>query len=220
MSDFRLPSPPDNAEYWGFAPQKETLYGSDCRPRRFIRVIDALPGGSSRVFHSYQDEAGNPDSFVVVETVSIDTFIDFATFGHTPYIEFSLSGLKGTLDLSANKDLFLSQATLRNYEQRARTLLGIADEKKLSISSLTGSDSSKALFDELSGTLAMWEMLMNTGTMNPLNCLTYLPDGTGNVKSMRDKFDELEQRMLMSNFSPLPFKISQSDRERIKAAFH
>lgn len=220
MSDFTLPDPPDNAEFWGFSPQKETLYGSDCRPRRFIRVIDALPGGSGRMFHSYVDEPGNSESAVVVETVDIDTFVDFATFGHSPYIEFALSGLKGTLDLSKNKDLFLSQATLRNYEQRARTLLDIADEKRFSIASLTGSDSMKSVLDELSGVLAMWEMLMNTGTMNPLNCLTYLPAGTGTVKYMKKKFDELAGRMLMSNFAPLPFKISQADRDRIKTAFH
>lgn len=220
MSNFSLPEPPDGAEYWGFSPQKETLYGSDCIPRRFIRVIDALPGGSNRMFHSYQDEPGNPDSRVVVETVAIDTFVEFATFGYTPYIEFALSGLKGSLDLSAHKDLFLSQAALRNYEQRARTLLEIADEKRYSLSTLTGSDSAKAAKDELAGCLAMWEMLMNTGTMNPLNCLTYLPEGADNVKAMHDKMEELESRMLMSNFAPLPFKISQSERDRITAAFH
>lgn len=221
MSDFTLPDPPDNASFWGFTPQKETLYGSDCHPRKFLRVIDAFPGGGGRMIHTYQDEPGNPDSMVVVETVSIDTFIKFATFGHTPYLEAALCGLKNSIGIDDYKNLFVSQAAYRNYEQRAKILLDIVQEKRYSLSSIFGNDSSQAALDELRGVLMMWEMLMNTGSISPLDCLSYtIPSGSlKTCKSLKTKFDELEERCLMSNFSPLPFKIAQSDRERLLSAF-
>lgn len=220
MPNFSNPSPPDTTSYWGFTPQKETLYGSECVPRKFLRIIDAIPGGGERVFHTYQDDPGNPDSVVVVETVTIDGFVKFATFGHTPYLETALCGLKGSIGLEDNKDLFLSQAAYRNYETRAKALLEVFDEKKLSFSSIFSSEKTQALKDELSGVLAMWEMLMNSGDMNPTNCISYVPQGADTPKAMRAKFEELEYRLLMGNHAPLPFKISQSDRERITAAFH
>lgn len=221
MSDFSLPDPPDSASFWGFTPQKETLYGSDSRPRKFLRIIDALPGDGQRMMHSYQDEPGDPDSMVVVETVSVDTFIKFATFGHTPYLEAALCGLKNSVGIEDYKELFLSQAAYRNYEQRAKTLLDVAQEKRYSLSSVFGNDSSQAVLDELRGTLMMWEMLMNTGSLSPLDCLSYATPG-GSLRSLgscASKFEELEGRCLMSNFSPLPFKIAQSDRDRLIEAF-
>lgn len=220
MANFNLPSPPDSADYWGFTPQKETLYGSDFLPRRFIRVIDELPGDSSRVIHTYQDDPQDPSSIVSVESVGADTFIEWLTYGYTPYLEAAICGLKGAIGLEEHKKLFLSQAAYRNYEQRARCLLDIIEEKKYSISTMMGSDKISSAKQELLGVLCMWEMLMNTGDIRPLNCLSYCSAESTTMRYMRSKFLELEDRCLMSNFAPLPFKISDDTRKQLVGAFH
>lgn len=219
----QLPTPPDNTEYWIYVPAYYSLYGSDARPMRFLRVVDALPGGSERVIHTYQDNPSNPDSIVMVESVGIDTFVDYATFGYTPYLECAFCGHKNGMDLTQHKHLFLAQSALRNYEARCRDLLDIAQEKRLSLStSSMSNDKTKALINELQGALAMWEMLMNTGAIKALNALSYIPAQGGTsmpVKQLAEKLEELEERMLMNNFSPLPFKVTQQQREAVRRAF-
>lgn len=218
MANIRMPEPPDNAEYWGYTPLRETLYGSDTVPRRFLRIIDGMPGGAGRMFHSYEDDPGDPSSRVTVETVTIDEFIKFASFGYTPYLECSLSGHKLALDLSKVRENFISEAVLRNYDARVRDLMAIADEKRYSFAS--SSDSQKALMAEIAGALSMWEMLMNTGNMRALNCLSYFPGGViPKMSWCKDKQAELQGRMMMGSFSPMPYKVSQAQRDHMINVF-
>lgn len=219
MIDF-LPTIGDGIQYHGFTPMLATLYGRDEAPYRFLRIVDKgiLNGRSSQVV-----ESGNYSC--VVENVDIETYLTFLTYGYTPYVECALTGYSSGIELDEVPEYFISQAVARNYEKRVQTLLSIAENKRLSLlGGLKMAKDTSELCDELEGALAMWEMLMNTGTERPRNCLELIKgQHKGEVriplKRYKEKYEELEDRTLYNNFANIPFKITDDMRNRLLSAF-
>lgn len=223
MGNKSQPRTPDEIDYYLIVPQRATLYGGDTVPSRWLRVIDKR-GNGGRYSHEYLDDPEDPSSMINLETVDIETFIEFATYGYTPYVECMLSGLKIGFDFDKYNTYFLSQAVYRGYEQRCRTLLQICKDKKYSASTLFGSDAAAELVAETKGALACWEMLMNNGTMRTFDCLEYLATPSSRfgipLAKLESKFIEMQDRMLTSNCANLPYKITPDKRETFVHAFN
>lgn len=213
-----LPEIDDGRQYYMLVPMLATLYGRDDPPYRFLRVTDTSQSGRFSI--SYESEAGNPDTMIIVESVDLETFIEFASYGYSPYIECALSGYKDGLNMDEDAAYFMTQALLRNYQSRTRTLLSICERKQYSIANIasSGTQLSNELRCELAGAEAMWEMTMNTGRIYPQNCLENLPGRQKNKRSIRDMKREasaLDDRLDSGEFSnQLPYKISDDDRNR------
>ena len=150
--------------------------------------------------------------------------MEFISFGYTPYIECAFSGYKTGLDLSEVPEYVFTEAALRNYEARAKTLIELAERKRYSIGGKsTASQVTSELVDETLGVLAMWELLMNRGKIMPTNCLESMPGKTRfasvPLKLFHERFNELEDRMLISNYTQMKYKLSPREREVFKNCF-
>lgn len=219
-----LPDPQDGISYYIYTPQKETLYGSETLPMQFLRVTDKpSTGGNLREYRAFQYDAMDPTTLCNVETVDIGTFLEWCTYGYTPYLEVAFCALKSGFDFNPYKDSLIAQSAFRGYEQRCKALLDICDEKRFSISARSGSDERTArLVAEIKGSLLMWEMIMNTGTIRPADCLQYVPDtmkGSFPLKGMHAKFEELGERCLIGDFADLEYKVTDELRDDILARF-
>lgn len=215
-----MPSIQDGIEYYSFVPMLSTLYGRNEEPYRFLRVVDehVLSGRSTQ---TYEENSTN----FIIENVDIKTFLNFISYGYTPYIETVMTGFKSGLDLSNYTQFFMSQAVFRNYESRITSLIELAEKKKFSIAGATTSNSTtQELCDEIDGALMMWEMSMNLGDLKPTNCLPYIQKQNGSsllipIKRFKEKFNELDERLLMNQFVNTPFKITNDLREILISAF-
>ena len=215
-----MPSIGDGVQYYAFVPMLATLYGRNEEPYRFLRVVDKhVVNGRNVISH---EENGMHFS---IENVDIETYLTFISYGFTPYIETVMTGFKSGLNLSEYSQYFMSQAVFRNYEDRILTLLDITKNKKFSfITGTTANQSTQELCDEIDGALVMWEMAMNLGKVNPTDCLSYVKKQHGTEllipsKRFNEKFNELDERLLMNQFANVPFKITNELRTRLITAF-
>lgn len=220
MIDF-LPQPSDNLSYYIYTPQKDTLYGSTATPLQFLRVTDSVPGGV-RNYQTMQCDPSDPSSLSTIETVDISTFLEFASYGYTPYLEVAFCSHPTAFDFEPHKDYLIAQSAFRNYEQRCQTLLDLCREKRYSVIARMDDDTTERLVSELKGSLLMWEMLMNTGIVRASDCLKFAPEefrGSFPLKTMEAKFEELQERSLMSNFVNIPYKVTESKRADLLTRF-
>ena len=215
----------DGLSYYLFVPMLATLYGRDRFPHRYLRVVDEADiYGSTRHINAFAEDPGDPEGSCIVETVDTSTFMEFISFGYTPYIECAFSGFKTGLDLSSVSEYIFTEAALRNYEARAKTLIDLAERKRYSIAGKsTASQVTSELVDETLGVFAMWEQLMNRGRVVPLNCLESMPGkkhfATVPIKTFKERFNELEDRMLISNYTQMKYKLSSRERDLFKSYF-
>lgn len=218
-----LPDMQDGISYYIYTPYKESLYGADTRPMQFLRVTDPIPGEGLRQYREFQYDADDPSTICRVETVDVPTFLEWCTYGYTPYLEVAFCGLRNAFDFDPYSDSLISQSAFRNYEERCKTMLDLLDEKRFSLTSrMSGDDRTARLVSELKGALLMWEMLMNTGKIRAVDCLQYAPTdmrGSFPAKALHAKFDELGNRCVIGDFHNLEYKITQSKRDEIIGRF-
>lgn len=215
-----LPNLDDGIQALAFVPMLTTLYGRDEEPYRFVRVL-----GSGLINGRATQPVTIEDTSFVIENVDIETFVTFLSYGYTPYLECALTGFESGLGFEPYQEFFVSQANIRHYENRAQELLKLADNKKLSLIGKTKmSQSTSELCDELDGVLSMWEMLMNTGTIRPTNCLQlakfqHKSEVMIPMKRYQEKYEELEHRMLYNTYSDIPFKVTEEKRAKFLSVF-
>lgn len=209
----------DGIDYYLFVPQSITLYGRDEGPYRFLRVVDKE---STKLGRSFVEREIDGDK-CIIETVDIETFLSFISYGYTPYIECLLSGYTNAFGLEQYPIYYISQAMLRNYEMRIKELLEAAQTRKYSIMSMTTiNESTSELIDEITACLAMMEMLMNTGKIAPRNCLANNNKHSMLIptKKFESKFNEIEERFANNNMHNLPFKVTEDKRHQLLTAFN
>jgi len=205
----------DNLVPYLYLPCLSTLYGMESNPQRWIRVVDD-GSGNSIYTKTYGGETTD-----VIECVEVSIFMQYVSYGYTPYIEAAFSGLDSDIDLSVFRKIIFTQAMMRSYEYRAKALMEIIGEKTSSILTKNAITTREPLF-ELSGVLLLWENLMNTGSIHPAGILEdseIAQRGTVNLKTLAAKYDELCTRMHFSNFVHIPMKMSNDDRIRMFSCF-
>ena len=208
----------DGISHYMFVPMLATLYGRDRPPYRFLRVVDDEDmGGNGRTITQVWNDPQDPDSLCLVETAGLTTFLEFVSYGYTPYLECSFSGYRDGTHLAEAKAQLFTEALLRNYEARVKILIEICENKRYSLAGRSvNSPVTGELIDETWGALAMWEMVMNMGSMKPNDCLSYLPEKRNHlsipIKRFKEKLAELDERLLISNHVEMPYKMSESQR--------
>lgn len=214
----------DSIDYYMLTPFLSTLYGRDEYPHRFLRVIEKY-GNGGRSFQSQLEHNSNPDSVAVIENVDIETFIEYASYGYTPYVETLLSKFENAIGLSDNniRDILMTQSLIRDYQSRMKSLI---DECKMKSHTLTGrfssSQATSELLAEANGIAIMWEMLMNTGTIKPQNCIAFNPIGKTAlipIKPLISDYNRLSSQYEKGKFRRMPYKTPQRQREALLNAF-
>ena len=215
----------DGLQYYLFVPVRATLYGRDEYANRFVKVIEYKGNTVRYTTTKVMRDTSSPNASVYVDVVDASTFIQYMTFGYTPYIEALFSGFEGNgFEVDTLSDFVLTQAALRNYDARCRQMMSMLNRKRASISghsmnnALTGE-----LVDELRGTLACWEMLMNMGRLSPKNILVASPINIKGskipYKEFEEKHNELAARMLSGNHKALKYKLDDSARSALLKAY-
>lgn len=221
-----LPDLEDNRSHYIYQPYQATLYGCTQRPHMYLRVVEYL---GSDIYDSITmfDDPSDPNSASVIHSVDLRTFLMYASFGYTPYIEalFSKQGYRG-IDADNIGEYVLTQAVYRNYEARISTLLEECERKRYSIASSSVSNASTMqLVDEAIGALACWEILTNMGVMRPdgvvanSDLVDHGKMGGIPLNEMRKRFDELGARQFLGNCHALKYKMNDAERRALLAGY-
>lgn len=209
------PDAQDHLSHYLYLPYLTTLYGYDALPNRWLRVVDDGSGNFERILSS-----GGTVNYII-ETVEVSTFMNYITYGFTPYLEVAFCNLESGIDLSRYRYELVNLSSVRNYESRCSKLMEIAKKKHNSI--LTKSSPvSKELMVELYCTLYLWEQLMNTGNLKAYNCLDMLekqPPQSISLSWANDKLNELKARTYHDNYKEMKFKTDSANRAAMLSSF-
>lgn len=209
-----LPAPQmtDGLTYFALLPTLSTLYGYE-GVTRYIRVVDdnVSPTVTNRTREGILVEQ--------IDTITVTDFLLRCSYGDTTMIESVYSGIQSGIDLSAFKSKIINQACLRNYEQRATTLLKLCRTKRASfVSASMHGEKVRELVAEMEGVLTCWKHLMDTGEIRAYECVR-LGENKRNLKrssvplaDFEERTDILKRRLLNENFYTLPYKMSAEER--------
>lgn len=214
-----LPYIDDGISSYLYSPSLSTLYGNTVGINRFIRVVE---DGKKSTIITITEPSGASDVIKdVIETVEFSIFMQFMTYGYTPYIEV-LYGRAGTsgINLEDSRDMFLSQTVLRNYECRMKNLMDMCRLKRFSIDGRKMSNPVTAeLVSELEGVMELISQLMDGEFYEPANIIEPNYHAAIPFKELEQKFELIEARLYSGDFCDLPFKMSQSYRNSLFKAY-
>lgn len=202
----------DGLTYYALLPILSTLYGFE-EITRYVRVVD------DNVPSTVTNRTREGILIEQVDTITVTDFLLRCSYGDTPMIEAVYSGIQSGIDLGAFKSKIINQACLRNYEQRANTLLELCRRKRTSfVSANMHREKVWELVAEMEGVLTCWKHLMDTGEIRAYECVR-LGENKKNLKrssiplaDFEERTDILNRRMLNENFYTLPYKMTAEER--------
>ena len=209
------PDAQDSYSHYLYLPYLTTLYGYEAMPSRWLRVVDDGSGNFERILST------DGEVNYIIETVEVSTFMNYITYGFTPYLEVAFSGLESGIELRQYRAELVNLSSVRNYESRCDKLMEIAKGKQNSI--LTKSSPvSRELMVELYCALYLWEHLMDTGVLKASNCMDMLvkkPPSSISLSWASRKLGELKTRTYHDNYRDMKFKTDSSNRAAMLTSF-
>ena len=208
------PNFPDNISHYLLLPMGLTLYGYESKAEHWLRVGDVNQN------HIYTEYVINDNKYFL-ETIGLQEFILFLTYGYTPFLEVVYSGYQHGIDLGSFRQILVTQSALRNYEKRANILFEIAKNKQHS--PLTRFDEkSREIMAELQGVMFMWEELMSSGEIKAKDCLLEVKNAYAlgiNLELITKNLDDVKARMYYSNSVKMQVKTLPDQRNLLLKAF-
>lgn len=203
-----------------YAPSDITLYGYQGSISHWLRIV---PNGGGCFVTTSTTSDGLSGS--VIETVDLNMFTTYASFGYSPYIEVLLSGYNCGLQ---SHEMFhrelITQALCRSYETRAKALLEMADRKSHSIITRSG-ERSHELMAELDAVLGLWQSILDTGNLmpnkvllRPLRSMSF-DLSRKSIDECKQWMEELQARMLKGRYVQIPYKMSPSMQQAFTTAW-